>query len=249
MKPRDVVARNQAELLRPRLPEGGGRILEIGCGDGAVAAELERRGYRVLALDPSEEEVADARRRGVDAHVLEWPDEAPDEDRFDAVVFVRSLHHMEQLRASIARAREALRPGGVLVALEFDRTPLDPVTAAWIQGVLEILDALLPLEVVEDNFAGRVLAGEEPASAWEKLHYHHEGGELATLVQMRRALELEMTLELEEPCATLYRYPAAVLPDTDPAGDVLSRVHEAERRLLETGRLELPGRVLVARRG
>lgn len=247
MSIRELIARQSAELLTAHLPSEGGRVLELGCGDGAVAAELAARGVRVLALDPDADAVERARGRGVDARVAEWPEDAPVEGDFDAVFCVRSLHHMERLEASVARAREALVPGGILLAVEFDRTPLDPVAAAWIRSVARILDAALGLDADEESFERRLVDGDDPAMAWAELHHHYDQ-EFPTLVEMRRALEGEMASVREEACATLYRYPARALPDVDGAAAVTRRLLAAERELMDTGRVELPGRLLAARR-
>jgi 2-polyprenyl-6-hydroxyphenyl methylase/3-demethylubiquinone-9 3-methyltransferase len=37
------------------------RVLDMGCGNGAVAAYLDRKGYRVTGVDPSAEGIAQAR--------------------------------------------------------------------------------------------------------------------------------------------------------------------------------------------
>src|SRR5205823_8971185 len=60
---------------------------------------------------------------------------------FDAVVFVRSLHHMDPLDAAVEKALELLRPGGLLLLEEFDVAAADDRTARWIDGILGMLDA------------------------------------------------------------------------------------------------------------
>src|SRR5580692_592763 len=69
------------ELLAP-VP--GERILDLGCGDGALTETLVSAGCSVVAVDGSAEQVAAARARGLDAHVARA--EALSFDReFDAV--------------------------------------------------------------------------------------------------------------------------------------------------------------------
>ena len=63
-------------------------MLEIGAGDGELAAALAAAGYEVVAIDPASE--ADNVRR-VALHEL-------DEPPFDAAVAVVSLHHVEPAR-------------------------------------------------------------------------------------------------------------------------------------------------------
>ena len=56
------------ELLSP---QPGERILDLGCGDGALTARLVALGCDVVGVDSSPEMVAAARARGVDARVVD----------------------------------------------------------------------------------------------------------------------------------------------------------------------------------
>lgn len=198
----------------------------------------------MVGLDSSDEAVGEACRRGVDARTVRWPDETFEASGFDRVLFVRSLHHVERLRAGVAAARDALGPGGLLLAEDFDRVRLDPRAGAWFRGAVRLLDAAAALEPEPDDFAGRLLAGQEPGSAWRG---HHDQ-ELATLREMRRVLAQEMAPGRDEPCPALFHYLAGALPDTGVGGALLARLREAERDLLATGAIEPPGRMLVAAR-
>lgn len=100
------------ELLDPR---PGERILDIGCGDGALTARLVELGCRVVAVDSSKEQVAGARARGLDAHVGSGEDLTFD-DEFDAVFSNAALHWMKRADRVIDGAWRALAPGGRFVA-------------------------------------------------------------------------------------------------------------------------------------
>ena len=83
----------------------GARVLEVGCGDGALAAHLtEARGCRVVAVDVSERAVAFARHRGVDAHRRDVIKEPFGPDAFDYIVLSEVIEHLplpEELLAAL----------------------------------------------------------------------------------------------------------------------------------------------------
>ncbi len=72
---------------RPARRLARGRVLDVGCGAGRVALELQRRGREVLAIDPSPLAVEVSRRRGVaNARVLGLRDLDQSLGPFDTVV-------------------------------------------------------------------------------------------------------------------------------------------------------------------
>lgn len=112
----DVIA-----FVRAALPAPPARVLEVGAGDGELAAALADAGYEVVAIDPASE-VANVRR--VALHEL-------DETPFDAAVAIVSLHHVEPLEASCERLAALVRSGGVLVVDEVDFERFDERAARW----------------------------------------------------------------------------------------------------------------------
>ena len=84
-----------------------GRVLDVGCGAGRVALELERRGREVVAIDASPLAVEVCRRRGVsDARVLRLEDVGPELGVFDTLIFYCNNFG---LFGGEARARRLLR--------------------------------------------------------------------------------------------------------------------------------------------
>src|SRR6516225_8770503 len=79
------------DLLKPR---AGERILDLGCGDGALTEKIVAAGAVVAGADASPDMIAAAKRRGLDAHVVNGF--ALDFDReFDAVFSNAALHWMK----------------------------------------------------------------------------------------------------------------------------------------------------------
>jgi SAM-dependent methyltransferase len=106
------------------LPSPPARILECGCGTGWLAYFLARRGYQVVATDVAPDAIRLARENPV---FREGPcpefrvadtEELPFHQDFDVVLFFDSLHHSLDEKAALRCAWEALRPGGICVALE-----------------------------------------------------------------------------------------------------------------------------------
>jgi trans-aconitate methyltransferase len=99
------------DLLAPR---PGERILDLGCGDGALTERLVAAGAEVVAVDASPEQVAAARARGLDARVA-LGERLAFASEFDAVFSNAALHWMTDADGVIASVFRALRPGGRFV--------------------------------------------------------------------------------------------------------------------------------------
>src|SRR3712207_3528301 len=100
--------------------KSGQRVLDVGCGPGALTAELVARvgAANVAAVDPSKPFVAAARDRqpGVDIRVAaaeELPFEA---DSFDASLAQLVVHFMTDAVAGLREMRRVTRAAGVVAA-------------------------------------------------------------------------------------------------------------------------------------
>src|SRR5437868_4842460 len=91
-----VLGQPAVELLAPRPDE---RILDLGCGDGALTAVLAQQAC-ITAVDASPGQVAAARARGLDAHVADGT-RLGFAAEFDAVFSNAALHWMRDPAAVV----------------------------------------------------------------------------------------------------------------------------------------------------
>lgn len=102
----------------------GQRVLDVGCGPGALAAELVARvgASEVAAVDPSAPFVAAARTRypGVDVRQAS-AEKLPFADRaFDVAMAQLVVHFMPDPVAGLAEMARVVRPDGVVAACVWD---------------------------------------------------------------------------------------------------------------------------------
>src|SRR5688500_12580682 len=111
--------------LAPQLADlakvsAGQRVLDVGCGPGALTAELVTRlgPDAVSAVDPSEPFVAAARERHPGVNVQRAAvEELPFEDRaFDAALAQLVVHFMANPVAGLREMARVTRPDGVVAA-------------------------------------------------------------------------------------------------------------------------------------
>src|SRR5215472_14183884 len=96
-------------------PQPGEHILDLGCGDGVLTEKLVAIGAQVVGVDSSADMVAAARRRGIDARVMDATALTFDQE-FDAVFSNAVLHWIKHdPDAAIASAYRALRRPGRFV--------------------------------------------------------------------------------------------------------------------------------------
>jgi SAM-dependent methyltransferase len=176
-------------LLSPQLADlagvrSGQRVLDVGCGPGALIPELVQRvgAEAVSAVDPSEPFVAAARERhpNVDVKQASAEDLPFADDEFDAALAQLVVHFMSDPTAGVAEMRRVTRPDGVVAACVWDHAggqgPLSPL---W--------DAARHVDPEVDDESGRMGARE---------------GDLAQLfesVGLREVEETALSVSLEHP--------------------------------------------------
>lgn len=135
------------ERLRPDYPPAalewlvgavplGGRIADVGSGTGKLAAALADRGFRVVAVDPSEDMSAQLRRRrsDVDIRVGTGEHTGLGDRSVDLVTFAQSWHWVEPEAGTAELARILVAGGSVAMVGNFLDVRVDWVrdlAAAW----------------------------------------------------------------------------------------------------------------------
>src|SRR5205823_4344136 len=105
-------------FLVSRIPPGS-RVLDVATGTGMVAAELEKRGCRVVGLDQSDSML---RRAATNAtpFVQGQAEQLPFADgSFDAVTFTYLMRYVDDPAATLAELGRVVRAGGTMACLEF----------------------------------------------------------------------------------------------------------------------------------
>jgi len=138
-----VFARRVREALDvwivPRQPPPA-RLLDVGCGNGELLAAAAERGYEVEGIDVSETSAELCRSRGLSARAGDFLS-ADLGGPFDVLTMWDVVEHLRSPAAFLRRARDLLRPTGLLVlkipgfgTLSFWSIAVFPRLAASILG-------------------------------------------------------------------------------------------------------------------
>jgi trans-aconitate methyltransferase len=121
------------KLLAPKQSE---RILDLGCGTGALTAEIAAKGSQVVGVDRSAEMIAEARNK-FPAIRFEVCDarELPFSGEFDAVFSNAVLHWIPEAERVVQGVARSLRNGGRLVAEFGGRRNVESVVVAMENGL------------------------------------------------------------------------------------------------------------------
>jgi SAM-dependent methyltransferase len=137
------------DLVAEALPPSPARILDVGCGTGAISLELARAGHDVTAIDPDPTAIEIAERSApasgpgrVAYHQSDVAGWTADPGSLDVVVTTRTLHHVPDPEEAVQQMRQWLRPGGRLVCVDFLHDRFDRRAARWLAQVRGLLEAM-----------------------------------------------------------------------------------------------------------
>jgi 2-polyprenyl-3-methyl-5-hydroxy-6-metoxy-1,4-benzoquinol methylase/uncharacterized protein YbaR (Trm112 family) len=163
------------------------RVLDLGCGAGCSSLYMARRGFDVVAIDPSLECVKMAKAYAVqEGTFVEYIVAAPGTicfkpESFDTVFAFHSLHHVPGVEACLVDIRTWLSPGGCLA---IDEHIQNSVHGAKFQAAL--------MEWARQEVLPRYLSAEVPATSLPKHASPNEDrGQAKILSAIERTLSVE----------------------------------------------------------
>jgi SAM-dependent methyltransferase len=109
----------------------GPDVLDVGCGTGIAARQLQAAGCKVVGVEPDARMAEWARRSGLEVDVATFEAWNPAGRNFDAVVAGQAWHWVEPV-AGAAKAAQVLRPGGRLAAFWHAFQPPPDVADAFV---------------------------------------------------------------------------------------------------------------------
>jgi len=221
------------------LPAECQRILEVGCGNGDLAAGLSKDGYSVVAIDTDKEAVHAAQQLGVDARFAMWPHFR--DGRFDAVLFTRSLHHIHPLSKSLQHLTNSLSEGGRVIIEDFAYEAPDEKTLRWFSSTIRRLKKM-PALVMNNDVLEKLLSRAETLKAWRENHEK----ELHTADEINVQLQNIFACVAKENAAYFFRYAASALPVTEKRDAFLQALATEEEILFSNNSIVALGRRFVA---
>jgi len=218
-------------------------VLEVGAGDGRLAARLARRGFRVVALESDARRAGAARGRGVtviEADFLGPADSpGPTPASAGALLFTRVLHHLDPLEAALQRAESLLAPSGLVVGEEFAYERADRAAIAWL-GATRERAARLGLLPPEPDPA------RETLESWT--HHHAVAHRLHRGDALLPAVAARFDRLVVSAAPYLYRYLCTRLVDSAEGAAFAAAIFAEEERAIADGLLPAIGLRFVARR-
>jgi SAM-dependent methyltransferase len=161
--------------VRRCLPEPPAMVVDLGCGRlGGFVPMLLADGYEAIGVDPNAPDEAPYRR--VEFEQAELP-------AVDALVASTSLHHVADPAEVMDRIAQVVRPGGVVVVIEWASERFDESTARWCFERLGSEESWL--RELRGDWLGSGLAWQEYFRGWLEEEHLHSGETLVRLLDER----------------------------------------------------------------
>lgn len=230
-----------AALIAEAGVASGSRVLDVGCGPGALTSALAGvvGAENVSAVDPSEPfaEVASARVSGADVRVAPAESLPFEDDIFDATLAQLVVNFMGDPERGVGEMRRVTRPGGVVAACVWDYGDgMHLIHAFW-----DAARELDPSAAAQDESSMPYCREGELATLWETVGMTEVRG--GSIVAHAEYDDFE---DLVGPLAAGVGPVGVYYVSLSP--DARERLHEALYRRLgsPSGRFELSARAWTA---
>jgi SAM-dependent methyltransferase len=236
-----------ADFVAGMISDHNVEILDVGCGDGLIAADLTDRGFKVTAIDSNFEAAERARKNGVPA-IHKRLDEyaAKSGTRYGCILVSRALHHLPPVAEAVAQLATLLDDGGKLLIEDFAYEKANARACNWL------------FEKAAECPENTVASGGEPGHrrhAWLRQkpenadaakrifsEFYQGNKHILTGEAMQAALAERFSDDIpQEGKSYLFRYICDFLPATTKGADAAAAVWAEETALLAAGLLPAIG--------
>jgi 2-polyprenyl-6-hydroxyphenyl methylase/3-demethylubiquinone-9 3-methyltransferase len=197
----------------------GLRVLDVGCGAGLLCEPLARAGAHVTGIDAAGRSIAIARdHAGAQGLPIDYREGDPHQAlglgaRFDVLLLLEVVEHVQDLHAFVRSALAHLAPGGIVIASTINRSWRSfffaIVGAEWVlrllpRGTHRWSDFVTPAEL-----AGAMAAGGLCQQSLTGLRYTP----VLHRAQWCRSTAVNYLASFAAPAATLPGFPPLRLPE------------------------------------
>lgn len=223
------------EFVREFLPETDQlKLIDVGCGDGALCFHLAESGYQPFGIDVDSNLLKNLRLAGIPVWGGNWCEFQP--IAVNAIIFNRSLHHLDPVTDAIARAAECLPDGGRIIVEDFAFDDVDSAGLGWMIKQAKALSERDVLRPVANSLLGRIVTAADAETEW-----HHDHHDVVSASEMHTCLSESGRVIHSTDCPYLFRYFANSLVATDVDG-ILQSLYRSEEQLIDSGQSRSVGR-------
>ena len=231
-----------SEISSPNLD-----ILDVGCGDGLIAADLLARGFKVTAIDSNFEAVERARKNGVPAlHKRLDEHAAKSGAKYDCIFVSRALHHLPPPAEAVAQLASLLKDDGKLLIEDFAYERATPRACNWLFEKAAACPENSMATGREPGHGRHTWLRQKPENAddakriFSQFYQGHK--HILTGEAMQEVLAIKFSDNIpEEGKSYLFRYICDFLPATTAGADEAAAIWAEETALMAAGLLPAIG--------
>lgn len=128
----------QVKVIKHGLMSGG-KILEIGCGQGWLLEELKKEGFNVVGIEPSVSGAVIASQKGLNIVNANFPSETLKDKKYDLIILAQVFEHIKDPRLFIDELLAILSKNGKILFVQTNWKGLMPrfFKSSWYAWVPE----------------------------------------------------------------------------------------------------------------